>query len=179
MLEERGPTRRLAAWKGLQISNKIFAAAVATSPEMTRLKKASLQRGVRLEMTFTINPSAGQTCHLDYHAQSYWNCNHYTLALSTCANRDLIGALLMEAYLTNEADRTSNMDSKSTLSSSTNSDYKGVCTGGAAAGANNAAGPASPSGNLGGASSAVSKGTGSSAKSSASGRPGRYLFLVA
>jgi hypothetical protein len=93
----------------------------------------------------------------------------------------------MEAYLTNEADRTSNMELKVDLSSSTNSDYKGVCTGGTAAGANSPAVPASPSGNLGGASSVVSKGTGSSAKPSASGRPGtfcflfagRYLFLVA
>ncbi|KAJ6536700.1 hypothetical protein DFH09DRAFT_1369276 [Mycena vulgaris] len=94
--------------------------------------------------TFTINPTAGQTCHLEYQAQSCtvsgtgtipfvasgWAWWTYKAKVKDHWN----WALLMEAYIPNEADRSSNMEIKVDMSSSTNSNYSAICTGGSGSG---------------------------------------------
>ncbi|KAJ7131677.1 hypothetical protein C8R43DRAFT_1133623 [Mycena crocata] len=68
--------------------------------------------------TFTIDSTAGQTCHLEYQAQSCTVSGTGIRGLRmglVDVNDHWNWALLMEAYLTNEADRTSNMEIKRDL----------------------------------------------------------------
>ncbi|KAJ7937035.1 hypothetical protein B0H13DRAFT_195354 [Mycena leptocephala] len=95
--------------------------------------------------TFTINPTAGQTCHLEYQASSCtvsgtgsipWVASGWAWFVYKHKTQGHWNwALLMEAYLTDEADRTSNMEVSVAMSSTTNSNYSAICTGGQASGA--------------------------------------------
>ncbi|KAJ7462017.1 hypothetical protein FB451DRAFT_477212 [Mycena latifolia] len=130
-----------------------FTTTVSLQTTFTNSLATATSSGTNTQQgrTFTINPTAGQTCHLEYQAESCTVSGTGTIPFVASGwawwtyKSQVKGhwnwALLMEAYLTNEADRTSNMEIKVDMSSNTNSNYSAQCTGGSGSGATPAPAP--------------------------------------
>ncbi|KAJ6615628.1 hypothetical protein B0H10DRAFT_57112 [Mycena sp. CBHHK59/15] len=131
----------VAAEVDFPLLTKLTSTVTLKSTFTNTLAKASTTgTNTQQGRTFTINPTAGQTCHLQYQAESCTVSGTGTIPFVASGwawwtykaktQGHWNWALLMEAYLTNEADRTSNMQINVDLSSSTNSNYNAICTGG-------------------------------------------------
>ncbi|KAJ6536688.1 hypothetical protein DFH09DRAFT_1178491 [Mycena vulgaris] len=119
-----------------------FTSTVTVKSDFTNSLAKSTTSGTNTMQgrTFTMTPTAGQTCHLEYEAESCtvsgtgnipWVASGwawFTYDKKTQGHWNW--ALLMEAYLTDEADRTSNMEVDVAMSSTANSNFIAKCTGG-------------------------------------------------